>query len=320
MITQPDSLLIGLSSPYAKRGLLFEKHRDHYGRDDSGVLIWQAPTDVMNPQVDKQEIEQAYRDDPSSAAAEFGAQFRSDLESYVSVEVIRNCVDAGVFERMPVDHTRYFGFVDPSGGSGTDSMTLAIAHRQKQDSNIIVLDCLREVRPPFDPISVVGEFVQVCQSYKIGKIYGDRFAGEWCRQPFREAGVAYEISERSKADLYINFLPLLNAGRVRLLDHQRLIGQLASLERTTTRGTGRGVVDHPRGAHDDCANCVAGVVATAKRGSYPSSLDWVNGPDPAAAAAAAEARAAAEFQAERFEQHLKVHSGFYNIHPLLRRW
>jgi hypothetical protein len=29
MITQPDSLLIGLSSPCAKRGLLYDKYRDH---------------------------------------------------------------------------------------------------------------------------------------------------------------------------------------------------------------------------------------------------------------------------------------------------
>src|SRR6516162_1911360 len=124
MITQPDSLLIRLSSPYAKRGLLYDKYRDHFGRDDSNVLVWQADTATMNPKVDRQEIEQAYHDDPLSAAAEFGAQFRSDLEAFVSVDVVRSCVDDGVFERPPEDRVRYFGFCDPSGGSGADSMTL----------------------------------------------------------------------------------------------------------------------------------------------------------------------------------------------------
>ena len=42
MLTAKGSVLIGISSPYAKRGLLYEKHRDHYGRDDSKVLVWQA--------------------------------------------------------------------------------------------------------------------------------------------------------------------------------------------------------------------------------------------------------------------------------------
>jgi hypothetical protein len=256
MITQPDSLLIGLSSPYARRGVLFEKHRDHYGRDDSNVLVWQAPTDVMNPQVDRREIEEAYREDPSSAAAEFGAEFRSDLQTYVSVDAVRNCVDADVFERMPLPGVSYHAFVDPAGGSGTDSMTLAIAH--KQGSNTVVLDALREWRPPFNPADVIGEASGLLKSYRVGKVMGDAFGGEWCQQPFREAFISYDLSPQHKNDLYIHFLPQLNAGRVRLLDHQRLIGQLASLERRTAR-SGKDSIDHPRAEHDDICNAVAGV-------------------------------------------------------------
>jgi hypothetical protein len=270
----------------------------------------------MNLQVDRREIEQAYRDDPSSAASEYGAQFRSDLESYVSAEAIGNCVDIGVHERPPIDHMRHFGFVDPAGGSGSDSMTLAIAHRQKQDSNIIVLDALREWRPPFNPITdVIGEASELLKSYRITKVYGDRFAGEWCRQPFRDAGVGYEIGVQSKADLYTAFLPQLNSARVRLLDHVRLIGQLASLERTTVRGTGRGVIDHPRGAHDDLSNAVAGVVAVAKRGGYAVDLDWVRGPtDPAAAEK--------DFQEQRYLNHIRATSGYWHLpfQSLRRVW
>jgi hypothetical protein len=121
MITQPDSLLIGLSSPYATRGLLYEKWRDHFGRDDSNVLVWQAPTEVMNPQVDRQEIEQAYRDDPLSAAAEFGAEFRNDLQSFVDREALEACVKPDCRERAPIGGTRYYAFLDCAGGSGTDS-------------------------------------------------------------------------------------------------------------------------------------------------------------------------------------------------------
>jgi hypothetical protein len=115
-----------------------------------------------------------------------------------------------------------------------------------------------------------------------------------------------EISAQSKGDLYINFLPLLNAGRVRLLDHQRLIGQLCSLERRTSRGD-RDSVDHPQGGHDDIANCVAGVVGLAKKGGYNSNLDWVNGPTPTDADA--EARAAREWQEMRMAAHIARYAG-----------
>jgi hypothetical protein len=33
MATVPDALLVGASSPYARRGLVFEKHRGHFGKD-----------------------------------------------------------------------------------------------------------------------------------------------------------------------------------------------------------------------------------------------------------------------------------------------
>jgi hypothetical protein len=304
--------LLMISTPYRKAGVLWETFDRHYGaKGVPSILVARGSTRDFNPTFPQAVIDRALERDAALNAAEYLSEWRSDLEAFVSRETIRGCVDAGVYERAPVDHTRYFGFCDPAGGSGTDSMTLAIAHRHKQDGNVIVLDVVREMRPPFNPVDCVGEFVQVCQSYKVAKIFGDRFAGEWCRQPFREAGVGYEIHGQSKADLYINFLPLLNSHRVRLLDHQRLIGQLCSLERRTTRGTGKDVIDHPQGAHDDVANCVAGVVGVAKRGSYLSDMSWVS--DDTDAGAAASKR----FQDERFNQHVLYHSGYYHQ---IRRW
>jgi hypothetical protein len=54
-------------------------------------------------------------------------------------------------------------------------------------------------------------------------------------------------------------LPLLNSRRCELLDNTRLVTQLVNLERRTSRG-GRDSIDHSPGAHDDLANCVAGVL------------------------------------------------------------
>jgi hypothetical protein len=299
--------LLMISTPYRKAGTLWDIYDRHYGANGSpSILVAKGTTTDFNPTFPQAVIDRAIERDAALNSAEYLVEWRSDLEAYVSREVVRSCVDDDIFERAPEDHARYFGFVDPAGGSGTDSMTLAIAHRQQD--NIIVLDCLREWRPPFNPVDIVSEAVQVCQNYRVGRLYGDRFAGEWCRLPFREAGVGYEISAQSKTDLYINSLPLLNAGRVRLLDHQRLIGQLISLERTTTRGTGRDVVDHPRGAHDDVANAAVGVISRAKHGGYPTSLDWVSGP-PDEAAAAKEAR---EYQDARLNAHILRTGGYWN--------
>ena len=53
MATIPNSLLLVISSPYARFGVLYEHHKDYYGKDDSEVLVWQAPTKLMNPTISK---------------------------------------------------------------------------------------------------------------------------------------------------------------------------------------------------------------------------------------------------------------------------
>ena len=194
--------------------------------------------------------------------AEYMAEFRTDIEGFVSREAVEACVDWGALERGPLDGRRYVAFVDPSGGSA-DSFTLAIAHKEGETG---ILDCIREVRPPFSPEAVVAEFADLLKRYRVTKIAGDRYAGEWVREPFRVRGISYQPSEDPKGVLYLNLLPLINSGKVRLLGNKRLVTQLIQLERRTSRG-GRDSIDHAPGGHDDVANAVAGALlaATAKK-------------------------------------------------------
>ena len=71
----------------------------------------------------------------------------------------------------------YVAFCDPSGGS-SDSMTLAITHRE---GDKVVVDAVRERRPPFSPDDVVIEFAATLKSYGVGTVQGDRYGGEWPR-------------------------------------------------------------------------------------------------------------------------------------------
>ena len=130
------------------------------------------------------------------------------------------------------------------------------------EGKLIVLDAIREVVPPFSPNAVVEQFAEVLRQYQVWTVYGDRYAGEWCREPFIQRGIGYETSERAKSDIYRDFLPLLNSRAVALLDHRRMRQQFLALERRTTRG-GRDSIDHPPGGHDDIANAVAGACLAA---------------------------------------------------------
>ena len=255
MMTIPGSKLLCASSPYARRGALWEACDRHYGRDGSTTLVWKAPTLRMNPTIPQADIDAEYEKDPASAAAEYGAEFRTDVESFISIEAVRACVQPSVYERPPERRWRYWVFVDPSGGSN-DSMTLAICHKE---GATVILDAVRERKPPFSPEAVVEEFARLVRSYRATSVYGDRYAGEWPREQFRRHGVNYELAEYNKSELYQSLLPLVNSGGVDLLDDNRLVRQFVGLERRTARG-GRDSIDHGRGGHDDVANAVAGAV------------------------------------------------------------
>jgi hypothetical protein len=253
--TLPNSMLIGISSPYRRSGLLYAKFRDHYGKDGD-ILVVRAATTVLNPTIDQSIIDEALEADPAAARAEWLAEFRTDIEQFVSREVVDSCVAPGRRELPRVSGVRYAAFVDPSGGSA-DSMTLAVAHAEK--GGRVIVDAVREQRPPFSPDAVVAEFSSLLKSYGVAEVAGDHYGGLWPKERFQVAGIKYVPAEKPKSDLYRDALPLLNSGRVELLDHPRLIAQLCGLERRTAR-SGKDSIDHAPGAHDDIANAVAGAI------------------------------------------------------------
>lgn len=277
MATIPGAMLLCASSPYAKKGALWDAYRKHFGKDGDPVLVWKAPTRVMNATVPQSIIDEAMERDPASAAAEYGAEFRSDIESFVSREAVEACVAFGLFERAPISTVEYKAFVDPSGGSA-DSMTLAIGHRE---GDLAVVDALREAQPPFNPEGVVDEFADLLRQYRVRCVTGDRYAGEWPREQFRKRDIDYALSDRPCSDLYRDMLPALNARQVSLLEHDRLVNQIVSLERRTGR-SGKDAIGHPVGSHDDLATSVAGLVALLNVRSTYNSLDfsWVDGDTP----------------------------------------
>ena len=254
MASIPGSILLVASSPYARRGELWRVYRRHWGKDGR-VLVWKAPTRTMNPTIPQSVVDAAYAEDASRAKAEYGAEFRADIEAFVSREVVEACVLTGARERAPLKAFGYSAFVDPSGGSA-DSMTLAIGHRE---DDIAVLDAVREAKPPFSPEAVVGEFSSLMTRYKVCMVTGDRYAGDWPREQFRKRGIAYRVADKPRSDLYRDFLPMLNSCQAALLDNDRLVEQLVGLERRTGR-TGMDRIDHMPGSHDDLANAVAGVL------------------------------------------------------------
>jgi hypothetical protein len=256
----PNSMIVGISSPYRKTGLLYNKFKKHFGRDDDDVLVIRAPTRALNPTIEEAVVNAALEEDPAAAKAEWLAEFRDDIGGWLSLELIQQAVDRGLTVRPRATHrtVHYTSFCDPSGGA-RDSFTCAIAH---QENSIAVLDCILEIKAPFNSMSATQQIADLLKSYGIASTVGDRYAAQWVVDGFGAFGIRYTHSERDRSAIYSDCAPLFTSGRVKLLDNKRLVSQFASLERKT-HPSGRDRVDHGPGGSDDVCNSAAGALVRA---------------------------------------------------------
>ncbi len=130
------------------------------------------------------------------------------------------------------------------------------------------LSCrVTEWKPPFAAPAVAVEVVGVLQEYNLTTVTGDVFSGQTWPSVLKDAGLAsYVVADKSKGDIFYDFLPLLNGQLVELLDRkrgimqERAISQLLALERTVSK-QGKDSIGHPRGGVDDVINAVAARVS-----------------------------------------------------------
>ena len=215
--------LFMISSPYARRGELWRTFSKHYGPNgDALILVARGTSREFNSTLPQSVIDRAIERDPASANAEYLANFRTDIESFVSIEAVRQCT-VGFLEKAPATShvSNYQAFTDPSGGS-VDSFALAVGHYDYARQTVVT-DCIREITAPFNPEQATQELSRVLKSYHISKVTGDKYAGAYPVQQFARFGIAFEQSAKPKSDLYIDLLPLLNSRRIELLDHPKLV-------------------------------------------------------------------------------------------------
>jgi hypothetical protein len=122
-LARTNGLWIAISTPYRKLGLLYQKHREHFGQDGD-TLIVQGSALTFNPTLSTKVIKQAIRDDPEGATSEWEATFRTDLASFLDDATIDAAVDhARPLELPPRPGLAYCAFVDMSAGRHDASVT-----------------------------------------------------------------------------------------------------------------------------------------------------------------------------------------------------
>ena len=234
-------ILMILSSPYSRGGLVFERHRDYFGRGDDDVLVVAGASILFNPTLDAAMIEAARAADPEGAASEWLGEFRRDLSALFDDATIEAATDRGRLESPPQAGMRYFAHCDAAGGAGDgDAFTIAIGH--KAPDGQLIVDLVRGEVGRFDPAKVVKSFSALLREYRVGSIVGDHFAPGWVGGAFAECGISYQLSEANASEIYLYVVPLVRPCLVRLPDHLRLQRELRQLERSPVAAAGRPLI------------------------------------------------------------------------------
>ena len=261
-----NGVLIVISSPHRKVGLLHDAFRKYFANDSEQRAIYiQAPSRLLNPLLSEQEIEALMQADPTSGVSEYLGQFRTDIDAFLDDHLIDQATvpNRRMLPAMP--GVTYHAFCDPSGGRG-DSFTCAVAHAREKRRRRARCDSGRS--PPFQPEKVVQEMAETLGAYGLRRVTGDQYAGEWVSSMFKKYGITYQPSEQTKSELYMESLPLFSQGRVELLDHPRLSTELRLLERRARAGSRGDTVDQPQGSQGrrfkQCLRSVGRRVAQAK--------------------------------------------------------
>jgi hypothetical protein len=165
-----------------------------HGNDASDDICWFAPSTVMNPKLPASVVDKALADDSFKAGAEYLNRWRDDLSDFIPLDAVDGATDFSIRERPPLANINsYVAYVDAAGGTGSDSFTVAIGHRETSTDRVI-LDVLRERAPRFVPSEVIAEYAALLRSYRTSTIQGDAFGGGLVSDEFRRHNIIFKAS------------------------------------------------------------------------------------------------------------------------------
>ncbi len=284
--TRPDAVqwFASYASLYRHAGIpLVDMLKQHEAKSDPRIYVsWYAGSiEEANPSLNSavgptmEDVLDAQRALPSWIFRRLYCNLPGQPDSAAfDAEKIEDAVIPGRTVLPPQAGKSYVAFCDLSGG-GADDATLCIAHSDDHDR--VIVDCLVDQGPrinrTFSPEATVERFSAILRQYNLREVQGDRYAAQWPILAFQKFGITYRPADSTRSQIYAAFEPLLNSGRVELLDSPKLLQQFIGLVRKGEK------IDHSSGEHDDHSNAAAGacVLATQARVEAPFMVNFLTG-------------------------------------------
>ncbi len=254
-----NSKLIKISTPGGMFGEIWNDYKQFHSKENEDILVFGSGghnTRYFNPSYSQLKLERLKHRKPFVYEHEHLAEFKKSQGIFDPL-IIDGLVNHNrELELPPQEGTDYFAFTDTAGGSGKDSYSICIGHAVE---GRVIIDLVRSKQPPFDPEAQTKAYCKLLHRYRINRVQGDRYSGDWCARSFQKHGVFYEKCEKSKSEIYLECESPFNCGIVELPPLDSLSHQLKLLVRTPRSGT-KDRVDTVGGQPEDEANTCCGVV------------------------------------------------------------
>jgi hypothetical protein len=127
--------IICISSPGTKSGKFFEEYERSFRDENNDLLMIQAPTWEIDPNLSTEYLKNKYAENPIVFASEHGAIFDDRLKGWIEdPEVVRQCVVPGLkLKDRTSDKTPHFAGVDI--GIKNDGTAICITHHVQELMN-----------------------------------------------------------------------------------------------------------------------------------------------------------------------------------------
>lgn len=256
------ALLIKLSSPGIKQGVLHQEHKDwKEGVLPASYAVFKAPSWMMNNILPKEEFIEEWKLDPDGFDTEYRANFADSLSNFIMPEFIDMAVMKGVTFNPPEDKkvaVTYKAAIDAAfkNDAFTFSITGIVEGRVKQ----FVSKGWKGTRQK--PVSAyeVAEYIKtVTKQYGVDTVAADQYAYQPLREIFDRYGVTleeYPFTPALKKKIYYNLKKLVHSQQIDLLDNPIQSKELKELMVEQTP-SGNIKIGHPQAGSDDYADSLA---------------------------------------------------------------
>lgn len=256
-------LLIKLSSPAIKQGVLYDEHKKWEQSElPDNFIVFKAPSWVWNTILPRRNFIDEWKLDAQSFDSEYRANFVDSVSDFLNAQFIDMCRMRGTNFEPPDQKNKkqvfYTAAIDAAYKGDTFTFSVMGNHENKVKQYVIQGWEGSKKNPV--KLSEVAQYIRtMCKEYGINQVSADQYSFEPLRELFQTYGIT--LVERTftntfKKKIYFNLKRLINAQQIDLLDHDKLIRELKEINVSQT-GTGQIKIGHPTGGSDDYADATA---------------------------------------------------------------